>query len=90
MSASITSFTINNGVQNGDTYTADVAMNVRKSTESLVQVASTSYTDHYVLTKEPDGWRVVLEKCKLDYTHARTPSSYGMAIPAAQPFRLAG
>jgi hypothetical protein len=66
LSARLASFSFKNEKLDGDAWQTDVVMNVRKKTAELLNTASDTYTDHYVLRKEPDGWKIVLEKSKID------------------------
>lgn len=71
LSARIAQFTFTNSQQNGDTWSTDVVMSVLNQTTSLLATGSTKYTDHYVMVKQADGWKVALEQCKIDFSHAR-------------------
>lgn len=44
---------------------AQVSVAIMNLNQKLYQDKSTSYTDQYFLIKQPDGWRVVLEKSKI-------------------------
>ncbi len=48
--------------ETGNKAEADVTVPIRKSGQELYQAANTDYHDHYVMTKESDGWKVVLDK----------------------------
>jgi hypothetical protein len=69
LSARLASYAFQNEQLSGDTWKTDVLMNVRKKTAEIMNTASDSYTDHYVLRKEPDGWKIVLEKSQIDRSH---------------------
>ena len=71
LSARVAQFTFSNSQQNGDSWTTDVNMSVLKQTTSLLATGSTKYIDHYVMVKQPDGWKVELEKCRIDTSQAR-------------------
>jgi len=58
----------------GDSRECDVKVAVRRPDQNLLQTSSDSYTDHYVLTHEAKGWRVVLEKSKIE--SAKSVSRY--------------
>jgi len=70
LSARIATFSFKNAVLSGDKWTTDVDMSIRKKTAELLNTATDNYTDHYELHKESDGWKIVMEKCKLDFTKA--------------------
>ncbi len=56
----------------GNKAEADVALTVRKSGESLIQASSDSYTDHYVLRREVEGWKVDLGASQIQSAAATT------------------
>jgi hypothetical protein len=63
-------FTVSNMVVSGDKAEADVNLAVRKGggnsnggTSGLLDVAAENYTDHYILRKEGNEWRVALDEC---------------------------
>jgi len=68
LSARLASYSFKNEQLSGDTWKSDVQMNVRKKTSELLNTSGDSYTDHYVLQKDPDGWKIVLEKSQIDKT----------------------
>lgn len=70
MAARITNYSFSNATLSVDSWTADVNMNVRKKTSDLLNTATDSYTDKYVLRKESDGWKIVFEKPKIDFSKA--------------------
>ncbi|MEP6757198.1 MAG: hypothetical protein ABJA67_16960 [Chthonomonadales bacterium] len=56
-------FNVSNMVENGDKAEADVSLGVRKDSTSLISVSADSFTDHYILRKENDGWKIALDEC---------------------------
>lgn len=70
LSARLASYSFKNEKLSGDTWSTDVTMNVRKKTSELLNTATDSYMDHYTLQKEPEGWKIVLEKSKIDQSKA--------------------
>lgn len=56
-------YTITKIEQKGDTAEADVNVAIRKPSQEIYQAAASNVTDHYVLVKDSDGWRVALDKC---------------------------
>ena len=72
LSARLATFSFKNQKLSANSWETDANMNVRKKTSELLNTASDSYTDHYVLHKESDGWKIVLEKCKIDTSKAES------------------
>jgi hypothetical protein len=62
----LTTYTIRNVVETGDKATADVTVAIRKAGQELIQIDADTFSDRYVLQREPDGWKVVLEASKLE------------------------
>lgn len=56
-------YTITKIEEKGDKASADVSVAVRKPSQEIYQAASTTVTDHYVLVKEPEGWKIALDQC---------------------------
>ena len=56
-------YTITKLDEKGDKATADVSVAIRKEGLEIYQAASTSVVDHYILVKDPDGWKVALDQC---------------------------
>ena len=44
----------------------DVKVSVRKANQDILQTATDDFIDHYVLNKDPEGWRVALELSTVD------------------------
>lgn len=65
LSARIQNYSIDKVAESGDKADADVTLNVRKTTDSLLTTESEKFTDHYVLRKETDGWKVSLKDSKI-------------------------
>jgi hypothetical protein len=69
--ARIANYVIMDLKQSGDTAQAEVQVTVRKETSGranpgeLLNVGTDQFTDHYTLTRESDGWKVVLEKSNI-------------------------
>src|SRR5439155_14633479 len=57
LSARVASTSILKKTETGDKFEADVIMTVRKETSDLLATGTESLTDHYVLKKQPDGWK---------------------------------
>lgn len=66
LSARLSSYSFRNEKLSDDIWKADVIMNIRKKTSELLNTASDTYTDHYVLHKESEGWKILIEKSKID------------------------
>jgi hypothetical protein len=64
-SARIQNYSIDKVVESGDKAEADVTLNVRKTTDSLLATDAEKFNDHYVMRKEADGWKVSLKESKL-------------------------
>lgn len=62
----LTTYTISNVVETGDKATADVTVSIRKAGQELIQIEAETFKDRYVLRRESDGWKVVLEASKLE------------------------
>lgn len=73
LAARIEGFNITMKNEGADKAEADVVLSVRNTGEKIYQAGSTSFNDHYVLVKEPAGWRVALSQSKVD--SARVASS---------------
>lgn len=73
-SARIQNYTIDKITETGDKAEADVTLNMRKSTESLLSAEVEKFNDHYVLKKEADGWKVALGASKV--TEAGSATKY--------------
>lgn len=73
LSARVANYTIKNVVETGEKATANVTMQIRKTGQELYQAGSDSFDDNYLLRKETDGWKIVLEKCKITSASAVTP-----------------
>ncbi len=56
-------FTVSNMTESGDKAEADVAVSVRKGGDGLLNISSDTYSDHYILKKESDGWKIALSDC---------------------------
>ena len=63
-------FTVSNMTVSGDKAEADVNLAVRKGNggssgggSGLLDVAAENYTDHYILRKQNNEWRVALDEC---------------------------
>ncbi len=54
---------------------ADVSVGIMKLNQKLYQDKTTPYTDQYFLIKQPDGWRIVLEKSKIYSILAAGPTT---------------
>jgi len=52
-------------IEKNDRAEIKATLHVRKSGQELYQAASDPYTDHYVLTKEKDGWKIALDESDL-------------------------
>ena len=74
LSARIQNYTIDKMTESGAKAEADLSVSVRKSTESLLSAESEKFTDHYVLKKEADGWKVDLANSKINVE--QTASTY--------------
>ena len=72
LSARIQNYNIDKIVESGDKADADVTLNVRKATESLLTADSEKVSDHYVLKKETDGWKVSLKDSKISMMGSAT------------------
>lgn len=66
LTARIQSFTIGKPRQSPDRWEADVTLSIRKTGQALYQAGADRFTDHYVLKREPDGWKIALEECRLN------------------------
>jgi hypothetical protein len=71
-SARIQNYNIDKVTETGERAEADVTLNMRKSTDSLLASDSEKFNDHYVLKKESDGWKVSLSQSKLTETGSAT------------------
>ncbi len=56
-------FTVSNVSESGDKAEADVSVSVRKAGDGLMNIASDTFSDHYVMRKEADGWKIALSEC---------------------------
>jgi hypothetical protein len=45
---------------------ADVNMTIQRANQQLYQDKTDNYKDHYFMVKENDGWKIVLEKSRLN------------------------
>ena len=63
LAGKMSDFSISGMTESGDKAEADVSLSVRKDSTSLLAVAGDSYTDHYILRKENDGWKIALNEC---------------------------
>jgi hypothetical protein len=66
LTARIQSFTIGKPKESPNRWEADVTLSIRKTGQALYQAGSDQFTDHYVLKREADEWKVVLEECRLN------------------------
>jgi hypothetical protein len=55
-------YTISRIEESGDKANADVSIAVRKPGQEIYQAAATNVTDHYILVKDPEGWKVALDQ----------------------------
>lgn len=77
LSARVANNTIIKKSETPDRFDADVAMTLRKETSDLLATGTDSVTDHYVLKKQPDGWKIVLEASSIkSQSFANKKSSY--------------
>jgi len=65
LAARVENFTITKVSENGNHADADVSMAIRRTGEKIYQSAVDTYTDHYVLVHEADGWKVALAASKI-------------------------
>ncbi|MGC8669332.1 MAG: hypothetical protein ACP5VE_14590 [Chthonomonadales bacterium] len=65
LAARVENFTITKMTENGNHAEADVSMVIRRTGEKIYQSATDTYTDHYVLVHEADGWKVALAASKI-------------------------
>jgi hypothetical protein len=56
-------YTIGKIEQKGEQADADVSVAIRKPGQEIYQAAAETVVDHYILVKDPAGWRVALDKC---------------------------
>lgn len=62
LAARLSNITIKKVTERGNVATAEVSITIRKTGQALYQAGADTYQDRYVMTKEADGWKVVLEK----------------------------
>jgi len=66
LSARIANYTVRKVTEKGDLAEAVVDVVVRKEGQELYQAGFDRFTDVYTLKREPDGWKVVLERSRIE------------------------
>ncbi len=72
LSARLADFSFGIATDNGNTWEVDATLKVRKATNFMLSAETESVTNHYVLKKETDGWKIDLgnPKTKVDLSKA--------------------
>lgn len=72
LSARIASYTVTQVTEEGDTAEATVDVAVRRLGQELYEAGQDRFRDVYALKREPDGWKVVLERSRMESAAAAT------------------
>jgi hypothetical protein len=72
LSARLADFSFGIATDSGDTWEVDATLKVRQVTTLMLSAETESFTNHYVLKKETDGWKIDLRnpKTKVDLSKA--------------------
>src|ERR1041384_1820626 len=72
LSARLADFSLGVATDNYDTWEVDATLKVRKATTLTLNAETVSFTNHYVLKKEKDGWQIDLRnrRTKVDLSKA--------------------